>query len=911
MAKRVTGKSEQGSGRPPGRPSARTQTILGFLDRIEEAVLAGWAVDPSRVETPLAMRVMIDGHVADVIHCDIDRPDLHLLSLPRTRVGFEYAIPPRFQDGLRHVLTLSTLGGEPVQLPSRGGFALPELHFCLTRRVRIEGVLDGLVDGVVQGWALQIDERTGVKAGGTRVLISTDGQPVAEVLADQFRADVAEALDADPACGFSWSPPTNLRSGGGSISFDFHAMPSRTLLRGSPLEVRIPSRTDRARIEALIERTDELFRLAYHLRRELKAVLPAEGFSLADYRGWARQSRTLVEGRIAARYGDRSDHPLVSVVCPVYRPDPGEFLAAVDSVRAQTYPNWELILVDDASQDAKLTRMMSDIARADKRIKVITQRRNGGIAKTTNRALAEAKGAFIAFFDHDDVLEPCAIDAMMRAQATTKARLLYSDEDKIDHAGNLSEPNLKPDLNYRLLLDQNYICHLVVAEAALIEELGGLDPATDGAQDHDMLLRACEILAPHEIHHVPEILYHWRITANSTAASGAAKPKAAAAGVAAVKAHLKRRGLPARVEPREGRTCYRTDFRMSDDPGVSILIPFRDHIQMTQQCIDAIRRTTRGAQFEIILIDNWSQDKEAEQFCVEQSNRRDTRVVRIPEPFNFSRINNLGVAAAQYPFLLFMNNDVFIHDPDWLRSMLNEALADPDIGVVGPKLVYANRTVQHGGVVIGVGGIAEHAFRGIGETTPGYLARAISTAEISAVTAACMLVRREAFDRAGGFDEAELAVAFNDVDLCLKIREAGYRIIFTPDTVCEHRESLSRGDDFDESKLGRFMQENETMRLRWEKALEHDPYYNRHFSRDGGIYRDLRIIDPSVERLPDLPKPVARPVAPVASAKSNPDRVSSGPGKPKPAARRPAGADPRSSRNLPKPKRRAARLQDA
>lgn len=898
MAKRVTGGRKGGTGHVSAGRAAAGQMILGFLDRIDEAMLAGWAVDPSNVDRPLTMRVMIDGHVADVIQCELDRPDLHLLSLTSTRVGFEYAIPARYQDGLRHVLTLSTLHGEPVHLPGRGGLVLPELHFCLTRRVRIESVLDGLVDGVIQGWVLQIDERTGAKTGGTRVLISTDGQPVAEVLADQFRADVAEALDADPACGFSWSPPSDLRRGGGTITFDFHAKPSRTLLRGSPLEVRVPGRIDRTRIEALIERADELFRFAYHLRRELKAVLPAEGFSLADYQGWAAHNRPTIPARIAARYGTRADRTLVSIVCPVYRPEPGDFLAAIDSVRAQTYPNWELILVDDASRDATLSKMMAEFAAADPRIHVHVQQRNGGISTATNRAIEKAKGAFIAFFDHDDMLEPCAIDAMMRAQAATGARLLYSDEDKIDRAGNLSEPNLKPDLNYRLLLGQNYICHLVLAETALVRELGGLDPLTDGAQDHDLLLRACERLGSHEIHHVPEILYHWRITPKSTAGAGSAKPRAAIAGETALKAHLKRRGLPAKVERRGDRTCYRTDFRMSEDPGISILIPFRDHITMTKQCIDAIRRLTRGVRFEIILIDNWSQDAETEIFCAEQANRRDTRVVRVPEPFNFSRINNKGVAAAQYPFLLFMNNDVFVNDADWLRSMLNEALADPGVGAVGPKLVYPNRTVQHGGVVIGVGGIAEHAFRGIGETMPGYLARAISTAEVSAVTAACMLVRREAFDRAGGFDAAELAVAFNDVDLCLKMRQAGYRIIFAPDIVCEHRESLSRGDDFDESKLGRFMQENETMHLRWNGVLEHDPYYNRHFSRDGGIYRDLRIIDPADETCVKRPKPASRPVAPLVAVNEPRSRSATESLAMKPATAKPAARTARRQRRM-------------
>ncbi len=840
-------KPSANSGRSGAIPpvSAKTgSTILGFLDRIEEASLAGWAVDPADMSRPLSLRVMIDGQIADVITCDLDRPDLHRLHLPNTRVGFHFAIPYIHQDGLRHVLSLATMDGQPVSLPSRAGFALPELHFCLTRRVHVEGVLDGLVDGAVQGWALRVDEQAGLKAGGLRILVSTRGQPVAELLADQFRADVAEALGADPSCGFSWTPPASFHAHC-AVTFDFHMMPDRIALRGSPVEIRVPGTSERARINALIEKADDLLRYAYGLRRDLKAVLPAERFSLASYRDWAAESQKLAPARIAARYGTREDAPLVSVLCPVYRPEQGAFIAAVDSVLAQSYRNWELILIDDGSDDPGLTGSLRDLARRDSRIRVERLPANRGIAAATNRAIELARGAFIAFFDHDDVLEPCALDAMMRAQAATGARLLYSDEDKIDRRGRVSEPNFKPDFNYRLLLDLNYICHLVVADAALIREAGPLDPLLDGAQDHDLLLRMVERVGAHEIHHVPEILYHWRITQGSTAGSGAAKPAAAGAGARAVVAHLQRRGLAAQTTRRGALTCYRTSFALDDDPGVSILIPYRDHIGMTEQCVRALREVTQNVSCETLLLDNWSQEADAERFAVEQGNLPDTRVLRIAEPFNYSRINNLGAAAARHPFLLFMNNDVFVRDPGWLRTMLNEALADPGVGAVGAKLLYPNGTVQHAGVVLGVGGVADHAFRGLPGEAPGYIAHAIATREVAAVTAACMLVRREAFEAAGGFDEAELTVAFNDVDLCMKIRAAGYRIIYAADAVCEHRESLSRGDDFDDSKVARFMFENEAMLSRWGRELAADPFYSPHFSREGGAYRDLRVIDPA------------------------------------------------------------------
>lgn len=421
----------------PARPG---RVILGFLDRIEDAALAGWAVDPMAADQALTMRVLVDGQIADVIKCDVNRPDTGPLNLPSTRVGFEYAIPSRFQDGLRHVLSFATLDGDPIHLPGRGGLMLPELHFCLTQRTHIEGVLDGLIDGMIQGWALRVDERTNAKTGGIRVLISTKGQPLAELQANEFRADVGEALGADPSCGFSYALPPELRNGK-TIVLDFHAMPDRILLRGSPMEIAIPAEAERTRIANLIDRADELFRYAYHLRRELKAAMPAERLSLASYASWARQNQPLITQRAIARYGAITDAPLVSVLCPVFRPNQGEFLAAIDSVRAQTYQNWELILVDDASRDEALSETLERLGRVDHRIKVIVLPKNLGIAAATNQALAAARGGLVAFFDHDDVLEPCALDVMLRARSATGARLLYSDEDKIDRNGHLSEPN--------------------------------------------------------------------------------------------------------------------------------------------------------------------------------------------------------------------------------------------------------------------------------------------------------------------------------------------------------------------------------------------------------------------------------------------------------------------------------------
>jgi GT2 family glycosyltransferase len=385
-----------------------------------------------------------------------------------------------------------------------------------------------------------------------------------------------------------------------------------------------------------------------------------------------------------------------------------------------------------------------------------------------------------------------------------------------------------------------------MCDAALAREVGEFDPVFDGAQDHDFLLRVAETIPPSEIHHVAEVLYHWRKSASSTAGAGAAKPAAASAGQRAVAAHLKRRKLGAEVASRAGLTCYRVSWlppAAKKKAGVSILIPFRDHIDLTRACVEAIRKHTADVNYEILLLDNWSNSEAAENFCTEQANKPKTQVIRIAEPFNYSRINNVGARAARYEYLLFLNNDVFVKNPAWLRTMVNECLMDEKVAAVGAKLLYPNGTVQHGGVVLGVGGIADHAFRGIPGESPGYVMRAMVNQQISAVTAACMLVRKSAFDEVGGFDEAELTIAFNDVDLCIKLSQAGHQIVFLADVTAEHRESMSRGDDLNESKVARFMLENEAMRQRHAAVLPYDPFYNPHFSREGGVYRELRRAD--------------------------------------------------------------------
>ncbi|MDE8344826.1 MAG: glycosyltransferase [Acidocella sp.] len=830
--------------------------VVVFVDRTEGAAIGGWALDFNNPAESLRLRVIIDNVVVDVLICDLFRDDAQALQVPHHKIGFYYHIPARYHDGMRHKLAFAALDGTELMMLTRNGGAMAQFNFCFLAPRRIEGMVDGLVEGLIQGWAMRVDEANGTRLGGIKVLVTCDSEPVAALTADIYRADVAQALTGDAACGFIYAPPALLRRR--RTAFRFFAMPGREELQGSPVEISYPSEGERERIYRLVARTDELFAMAYHLSKELKAILPAERFMLADYARWAAVSHPLALERAKRRYGDGPlGEALVSVICPVFRPEIGAFMAAVDSVRAQSYPFLELILIDDASGDPALSAVMAGFAAADGRIKCLRRTRNGGISAASNDGIKSARGAFVAFFDHDDLLVDDAIEIMMRAQAASNAALLYSDEDKVERSGALTAPHFKPGFNHRLLLEINYICHFVMMEMSLVRAVGKMDRRMDGAQDHDFLLRAVELLRGERILHVPEVLYHWRMSAGSTAAEGArAKPKAALAGVSAVAAHLARMGRPAKVESRRGMTAYRVDWVPDEilwrDACVSIIIPFRDQIEMTTACVAAIRQSVRDVRYEIVLVDNWSMTPEAERFCVAQANMPDTVVLRVEEPFNYSRLNNLAVEAARHEFLLLLNNDVFVSEPGWLRQMLGEFLSDDRVGLVGAKLLYPSGTVQHGGVVMGVGGVADHAFRGIDGDDGGYFMRAALNQEISAVTGACMLVRRRAFDEAGGLDERELSVAFNDIDLCAKLTDLKWKIIFRADMVAEHRESASRGDDYDDAKLMRFMRENEVMRQRYAGRLARDKFYNPHFSREGGVYRELRVLQPDELLIGDL-----------------------------------------------------------
>lgn len=512
-----------------------------------------------------------------------------------------------------------------------------------------------------------------------------------------------------------------------------------------------------------------------------------------------------------------------SILLPVYNPSPAHLREAIQSVLDQSYGRWELCIADDASSDPEVARILRESAAADPRIKLVTRPENGHISAASNSALELATGMFIGLLDHDDRLTPDAIAEMARAlEAHPDLDLIYSDEDKIDANGNRFSPHFKPAWDPDYALITNYICHFTVIRRSLVETAGGFRPGLEGSQDHDLIQRVAELSAPERIGHVPRILYHWRATGDSTAASVEAKPYAIAATGRVIRDALVRRGTPARAEQRRDR--WRLLWPLPEARSVSVIIPTRNRVNLLETCIDGLLAQTDYSPLDIRIVDNGSDDPATLRYLDQLSHRSGVTVLRDRGPFNFSRLCNFGAEGAPGDYLCFLNNDVEPANPDWLRELIAEA-ARPEIGLVGAKLLYPDRSVQHAGIALSGEHVARHTNLGIAEDDGGYWGRALQAQSLSAVTGACMVMRRKVFEEVGGFDEA-LAVDFGDIDLCLRVRKAGYRVLWTPHARLIHHESASRGSVITPEKAVLYDLERIFMLDRWSTLLDDDPAYN-------------------------------------------------------------------------------------
>lgn len=589
--------------------------------------------------------------------------------------------------------------------------------------------------------------------------------------------------------------------------------------------------------------------------RFVRSVLTPEAQTDAEYRDWIARNDTLTDAdrsAIGAHIARMIDPPLISVLMPAHAAPEALLRAAIASVRAQLYPHWELCIADDGSPGEAVWRVLSEAAAQDPRIKIVRRPVNGGISAATNSALALAAGEFVAFMDHDDLIPEHALYHVAAAlEARPDADLVYSDEDKIDERGLRSQPHFKTDWNYELMLGQNAVNHLAVVRRSLVAELGGLRSAFDGAQDWDLVLRVCERTTPERIVHIPWVLYHWRWQGRQGSFSRRQLDRCAEAGRRAVAEHLARTGQAGLVERLKGAGPWLRVRRPLPSPAplVSILVPTRDRAGLLAQCAAGVLEKTSYGFLELIVIDNGSEEPETLALFEQLARDPRVRILPAPMPFNYSALINRGVAAAQGEIVVQLNNDISVTHPDWLSELVSHAVR-PNVGAVGARLLYPDGSVQHAGVALGLGApqpVAGHLYPSASGSSPGYQGHLALTRNVSAVTGACLAMRKAVYEQVGGMDEAELAVAFNDVDLCLKVRAAGYDIVWTPFAELIHHESASRGSDLAPEARARFQREIDAMRRRWGAALDTDPFYGAVFDR---LHANYRLADPPLRTPP-------------------------------------------------------------
>lgn len=638
----------------------------------------------------------------------------------------------------------------------------------------------------VKGWALA---RSGVKS----VEIQVDGAPPQLAHLGGPRPDVArlhpDVKDAARS-GFS------LHIDSASLENGPHNLRIRAVsAAGQVRELEIP-------VHVLQERTFE-----------------------SDYHRWIEQYEKDAAVALAG------PQPLISVLTPVHDPAPSVLKSAIASVRAQRYENWELCLADDASTSPEVAAVLREASRQDPRIRVTRLERSGGVSAATNAALAMAQGEYVALLDHDDELASHALLRMAEAVSREpQAALYYSDEDLLDSLGRRHSPFFKPDWSPDLLLSENYICHLLMAPATLVREAGGFRSEYDGSQDYDLILRLTRLGRP--IVHVPEVLYHWREGAGSAALEPTSKSYAIDAARRALEDHLRAAGVQARVVEGVAPGRWRVRYPIPENAGVSVLIASGGKVDVLRRNLDALASRTDYRDFEVVVIDN-SRGPEIERLV--RRWRGDGVEARLLDmrgrSFNYSALHNEAVKSCRRPLLLFLNDDTEALDPGWLTALVELAVR-PEVGAAGAKLLYPDGRIQHAGVALGVYGVAGHSFRGLDGRRQHYFDFPDVIRNVSAVTAACLMLRRSVFEEAGGFDERALAVAFNDIDLCLRIGRRGYRVLYTPYALLTHYEAFSKN----ERDVTPHAAEVATMETRWGGILANDPFYSPNLSRETEAY---------------------------------------------------------------------------
>ena len=581
----------------------------------------------------------------------------------------------------------------------------------------------------------------------------------------------------------------------------------------------------------VVATSKKVLKRAFHIKEDRKT-------NQEQYMIWLENNKLTEEMLEEQRKTKFKHEPTISVVVPMYNTEKVFFKELIESLKNQTYSKWELCLADGSEVPNELLKDYID----DDRIKYSFLNSNLGISENTNKAIEMATGDFIGFLDHDDLLSQDALYEVVKAINEEKnVDFIYTDEDKIDENKERFEPYFKPDFSPETLECNNYITHFVVVKKALVKEVGMLNSKFNGAQDFDFVLRATE--KAENIVHIPKVLYHWRVHRGSTANVADAKPYAFEAGIKVVEAHLKRMNKAGDVQNGQDIPgIYRINYKVIGNPKVSILIPNRDNVKLLKEAVSSILELTSYSNYEIVIIENGSTDKETFKYYDLIKDKTNVKILKFDEDtdeFNYSKLINLGVKNVDGEFVLQLNNDIKIISKDWLDIMVGYS-QQKEIGAVGGRLYYEDKTIQHAGIIVGLSGIAGNMLVNLPYGERAYFGRESATRNVAAVTGACLLCRRELYEEVGYMDEELFKVAFNDVDFCLKLMEKGYRNVYVPYVELYHYESKTRGYEYSKEKEERFNRESDNFKSKWKEILEKgDPYYNINFTRETCNY-DIR-----------------------------------------------------------------------
>ena len=713
------------------------------------------------------------------------------------------------------------------------------------------GAVDAVSGFEVSGWAVDLCD----KSLPVVLEFYADNLFIGSVTCNEPRPDVLDHVGGDGNYGFTFKISAAHRAtfsrGRTLVAVDSmsHVPVGSSAVVSSdaaqPFDVIGATRNELSELRQALDRIE--LRLADVSR---VASMPVDAYDEYWHRFYVLTPEVLSEQRIQSRR--LTYRPLISIVLPTWNSNTRLLDSAIQSVCAQTYEQWELVITDDASGNDELKELRRRYL-TEERIRWLDAEERVGIAANTNRGIVAARGEYVAFMDHDDELAPDALYHVAASLQDHRYGLLYSDEDRIEESESgrclHHTPFFKPDFDPDLLMALNYICHLVVLRHDVLASVGGLRTGFEGAQDHDLLLRVAAHLPLDDILHLPRVLYHWRVTPGSVSRTPATADEIQKNIVAAVADHLQCRKLTARVEshsdPVGQARNFSTRVRWSLPPAapkISIIVPTRDRVDLLRACLNSVLDTVLlyPGQCEILLVDNDSVEPATLRYFESLGDIPRIRLVRFRGPFNWSAINNVAAYEADGEVLIFLNNDTVVLTPDWLLELVSNALR-PDVGAVGARLLYGDGTIQHAGVVLGVEGVAGHECVGELPVDGGYFGRSQVLRSAAAVTGACLATRRSLFQQSdGGFEDLNLKIAFNDVDYCMRVRKAGYRVVYNPFAVLYHLESKSRGRDISESQRIRHRGEAAFFRERWGNREIADPYYNLHFERFARPFERLR-----------------------------------------------------------------------